>query len=70
MSIEDYFNDYDYGESEEDSSEFYKECNRCGKSGLKWEETDSGWVLIDKTGRIHKCNAKPKTVEISLDKKI
>lgn len=32
-------------------------CKFCGKSGLRWEETDTGWVLIEGKYKIHNCRS-------------
>lgn len=31
------------------------ECKYCGKDGLKWSETDTGWKLVESKGLIHAC---------------
>ena len=32
-----------------------KTCNRCGESGLHWEETTHGWRLFDYRDEQHEC---------------
>lgn len=33
------------------------ECKFCGKSELHWEETDTGWVLLDGKYAVHNCRS-------------
>lgn len=33
------------------------ECKFCGKGGLHWEETDTGWVLLDGKYAVHNCRS-------------
>jgi len=35
-----------------------KTCNRCGRGGLHWEETYSGWRLFEAEGHMHRCSPK------------
>ena len=39
------------------------ECNRCGKSGLHWEDDNGEWVLVDKHNEIHRCTVAAKEFE-------
>jgi hypothetical protein len=45
---------YDYGYWPDDPSEVT--CNRCGKTGLSWDDSSGRWVLINEAGLPHKCN--------------
>ncbi|OXI63112.1 hypothetical protein CFB47_07680 [Burkholderia sp. AU27893] len=32
-------------------------CNRCGKTGLRWEDDgDGNWVLLEGKCKVHKCD--------------
>ena len=44
------FDEYDYDEPR------IVECKHCGKGGLQWEDDNGRWVLIDRDGKVHKCN--------------
>lgn len=51
-----------YFDDNEDDIIYYRpsrirtvECNRCGKGGFSWEETDDGWVLVDQHYEVHRC---------------
>ena len=32
-------------------------CKYCGRRGFVWKETDAGWRLATRTGKIHVCKA-------------
>ena len=40
---------------EDEDSHRPKECKRCGKGGLHWEEDNGRYVLVSRSGEIHKC---------------
>ena len=66
MMAEDYFDTYEDESGDQPSRT--KTCNNCNKSGLSWENDNNKWVLLERSGRIHKC--KTKVVAISLDAKL
>jgi hypothetical protein len=45
------FDDYDDGVSRSGPT-----CRRCGKTGLEWSRSASGWVLLNEVGQPHRCN--------------
>jgi ssDNA-binding Zn-finger/Zn-ribbon topoisomerase 1 len=47
----------------EDDEPYDVECNRCGKSGLHWEDDNGKWVLVDKHNEIHRCTVAAKEFE-------
>jgi len=51
-----YFDEYDL--DDQDPDDRIVECNRCGKWGLRWEETDDGWTLVNRKGWVHVCKEK------------
>ena len=53
MAMEDYFDPYSDDESEQHS---IVECERCGKSGLHWENDDGQWNLYEGPYHLHECN--------------
>ena len=69
----DHFDHYgaDEDDSEDDEGGYgfgrtqTKTCTNCKKTGLIWEDDNGKWVLLERSGRIHKC--KPKTIGIDLN---
>ena len=41
-----------------DPSPKTKVCNRCGASGLHWENTEHGWRLFNPENQMHRCHKK------------
>ncbi len=33
-------------------------CKRCGKDGLQWDKGSGRWVLINESGRPHRCDQR------------
>ena len=52
MSIEDYFDPYDYNDYECEVT-----CRRCRAPGLHWQETLSGYRLFNVDDTLHVCAA-------------
>lgn len=47
--------DYDRDDDREPRS---TACKRCGKTGLRWQEEDGEWVLMEGRYRVHHCDPK------------
>lgn len=48
------FDEYEYEEEDTPAAE----CKRCGKSGLTWHLDGERWVLLETSGKVHKCDEK------------
>ena len=70
MNYFDDYNDDDDDDDDDDNRDFSrkKSCNSCGKSNLTWEDDNGRWVLLESSGRIHKCPTKP--IKLSLETKL
>ncbi|MER1940478.1 hypothetical protein ABS755_07190 [Castellaniella sp. FW104-16D08] len=33
-------------------------CKRCGKDGLRWQDEDGEWVLMEGRHKVHHCDPK------------
>lgn len=60
MSVEDYFDVYDYEPEDDDDVR----CSRCKARGFHWQEHygadgTSKWRLYTESGRLHKCGPQP-----------
>ena len=60
----DYYNEmYDYTDPEDYWEPFQVKCKYCGNDQLEWVETDRGWRLANRNGKVHHCtkyeNTKP-----------
>lgn len=47
-----------WGEPPKDGVSRGIECRRCGRGGLRWENDDGQWVLMETQYRIHKCEPR------------
>lgn len=54
MAAEDWLPFGGYSGDEYDTAE----CKRCGKSGLTWYHNGDRWVLLETSGKVHKCDEK------------
>lgn len=52
VADDEYFQFFD----SEDEEARDVECERCGASGLHWEETDTAWRLCEENGDFHDCH--------------
>ena len=69
--------DYDwYDPSLEETEEGTVICKYCKKQELTWELDDADgkgkerWVLLERSGLIHRCKSKPAGVTAFLDSKV
>lgn len=33
-------------------------CKRCGKTGLRWQDEDGEWILMEGRYKVHRCDPK------------
>jgi hypothetical protein len=58
-NFEGYYDDDDDDECAFGSGDGIAECKFCGRGNLAWEDTDGGWVLVDRhTREVHRCRTK------------
>lgn len=38
-------------------------CNRCGKTGLRWEGDDGEWVLMEGRYKVHRCDMRKAALD-------
>lgn len=54
-----YFDDHEdqiiYGRRPRDGGSTVT-CKRCGKAGLRWQDEDGEWVLMEGRCKVHKCD--------------
>lgn len=53
------YDDLMFGRGSEEGafgSPFYKTCNRCGETGLRWGNFGKGYVLVNQRLIQHRCN--------------
>ena len=58
--------EYDPSDDDEPVSRYIKRCNRCGERGLAWEDDNGKWILVHRSGKIHKC--KQSSIKLDLEK--
>lgn len=71
MAAEDWISGEEWEEDEDDGADtwWFKQgyrsvtCKHCGKTGLHWEETDTGWTLVGKNYEVHDCRHPQATLD-------